>query len=142
MCPTLTTLSKEKEARKVEKVEEIQSVVMSSNSRSGEVFLQTLLVKLENNGKIRTVRAVIDTGAQQSYILESTAKTMGYNSVGHTDLTHILFGGTTTEKKSHNRYKIKVSNMSQNFSCTLQVLDHGAICGKLPRLNRGPWKKS
>lgn len=141
MCPTLTTLRKEKETRKVEKEEEVQSTSMSSNSCSGEVFLQTLLVKLENNGKNRTVRAVFDTGAQQTYILESTAREMGYKPVGTADLTHILFGGTTTEKKSHNCYKIKVSDMSKNFSCTLQVLDHGAICGKLPRLNRGPWEK-
>lgn len=114
---------------------------MSNNSCSKEVLLQTLLVRVDSRKGSHTVRVVFDSASQRPYILKSTVDKLGCEPIGSEVLSHILFGGTTVQKQPHRCYTIKVSSLSTDFNCTLEVLDQRAICGKLPRLQRGPWDK-
>ncbi|KAF2894699.1 hypothetical protein ILUMI_11474 [Ignelater luminosus] len=59
------------------------------------VCLETLLVKL---------RAIINGGSSQSYVLEDIAKQLGLQQVGRQDVTHELFGGRRNSDK-HNLFE-------------------------------------
>ncbi|GFW63987.1 uncharacterized protein TNCV_706921 [Trichonephila clavipes] len=65
-------------------------VVYSSDE---SVLLQTLVVMLQNGNHRSLVRALIDTGSQQSYILKSTAEKLGFKYEGEEEFVHSLFGG-------------------------------------------------
>lgn len=54
------------------------SQALANNSTNTQVLLQTLRVQLDGSGRSKIVRALIDTGSQKSYILGSTATSLGY----------------------------------------------------------------
>lgn len=106
------------------------------------VLIPTLRVQLQAcDGEACTVRAVIDTAAQRSYILNSTASRLGYKTEGQEVLFHSLFGGRQTGMTSHFKYKAQISKLSGEKSIVVDLLGHDTICGELPTLPRGPWIK-
>lgn len=143
MCPEILVNQKKNEVLDTDNNNKYgkQNVSLSNISCSEEVLLQTLIVKLKSKKGSKTVRALIDSGSQRSYILKKTAKTLGYEPRGSEDLIHTLFGGTTLQKKLHNRYVINLNSLSSSYKCDIEVLEQSVICGKLPRLKRGPWEK-
>ncbi|GFW08068.1 transposon Ty3-G Gag-Pol polyprotein [Trichonephila clavipes] len=61
-----------------------------ANQNTGEVFLQTLAVFIENENSKQLVRAILDTGSQKSYISEYAAKFIGLK---RSDIIGKLFTG-------------------------------------------------
>ncbi|CAL1273140.1 unnamed protein product [Larinioides sclopetarius] len=108
---------------------------------SESVLLQTILVNIEANGKRKCVRALIDSGSQNSHILKRTAEEIGLVPVSKRSLAHSLFGGVKTQVKDHGLYEIKLKSHNGKYCLDIQVLDQLSICGKIPRLKRGLWNK-
>ncbi|GFX63759.1 transposon Ty3-G Gag-Pol polyprotein [Trichonephila clavipes] len=61
-----------------------------ANQNTGEVFLQTLAVFIENGNSKQLVRAILDTGSQKSYISEYAAK---FIELKRSDIVGKLFTG-------------------------------------------------
>lgn len=111
-----------------------------SNTTLDQTFLQTLIVKLCNGSQYSTVRAIIDTGSQRSYIAKHTAVEMGYDSISSEQIVHALFGGEYSEIIDHNCYRITLQNLKETYRCNLNVLDQSVICGQVRSIRDGVWK--
>lgn len=114
-----------------------QRVANISNQKcSWEVILQSLILKLLwDNGHEQKVAAVIDIGSQLSYLLKQTVTDLWYQSVGSETMTDILLSGANLIVQSHFLYNMKVV-----FEPL--ILDQIIICRKIPKLNRGPKKRT
>lgn len=110
-----------------------------ANNGQEQVFLQTLAVKIRGQNKERTIRAIIDTGSQRSYILKETANKMGYTPKRKITLIHNLFGGSSTEAVEHTCYLARLGNVDGTYSCNFEVLDQNVICNNISPVCQGPW---
>lgn len=140
MCPTLdskeTTKLSENRSEQPKPASK-ESTSLTSQNMAGPVLLQTLVVQLNTNEtQSTTVRALIDSGSQRSYLLKETAERMNLKAEGNEELVHTLFGGVKSKINRHNRYKICVSNIQNKNSYFMTVLDQPTICGPVPRLNQ------
>ncbi|GFX09994.1 uncharacterized protein TNCV_4101331 [Trichonephila clavipes] len=104
-----------------------------ANQNTGEVFLQTLAVFIEN-GNSKLVRAILDTGSQKSYISEYAAKFIGLKSIGKETITHGLFGGHKMTEV-HNKYLINLRSYDGKYSFIMEVNDQKNICLGISRIN-------
>ncbi|XP_055950873.1 uncharacterized protein LOC129984959 [Argiope bruennichi] len=139
MCPDLQTCKKKYDDRIKEEDAQKVSLASTSFNYPDEVYLQTLLVNIESNKRQKTVRALIDTGSQRSYILKGTAEEIGCHSNGTETLIHALFGGATTKRETHKRYEVSLSSLYGNYSRRLNLLEQLKICGPVTSLQPGPW---
>ncbi|GBM23814.1 hypothetical protein AVEN_91149-1 [Araneus ventricosus] len=87
-----------------------------------------------------SVRIILDSESQRSYILKSLAEEIGYISVRKETLVHSLFGGIKSEKFEHACCKIRLS-LENNFACNFEALDQMTICNDVTPFNAGPWVK-
>ncbi|GBM04185.1 hypothetical protein AVEN_242418-1, partial [Araneus ventricosus] len=101
--------------------------------RKIEVYLQTLIVSVENNDLKHYVRSIIDLGSQRSYVSKYVADVMKLKCVGEQTVTHGLFGGLK-RRENHKKYSIELRNTENNFSCNVEVMDQNKICTSLPKL--------
>lgn len=90
---------------------------LANISLSCEVFLQTLRVRLVNDGKKQVVRAILDTGSHRSYILEDFANKLGYKVVGEPPVTHSLFSDKKTEPQPHRGYRVYLNSVNNKYAC-------------------------
>jgi len=98
-----TTSNAPVKANQEEELSKIKEQSTLANfSLTGEVFLQTLRVKLFNQGK-EQIRAIFDNGSHRSYILDYHAEKMGFEVVGEQHIIHMLFGGSKTNPLLHKR---------------------------------------
>ncbi|UYV75899.1 hypothetical protein LAZ67_13001729 [Cordylochernes scorpioides] len=72
---------------------DVATVNEMSNCVSTKACLETLLVKVWGPKGSKVVRAVIDSGSSQSYILEHIVKDLGVPIMGEEELDHEIFGG-------------------------------------------------
>lgn len=49
-------------------------------------------------------------------------------------LIHRLFGGRVTEPHSHETFDIKIFNLNDTFSFSIEVFSEEKICGLIPRV--------
>ncbi|GFW48225.1 DUF1758 domain-containing protein [Trichonephila clavipes] len=105
-----------------------------ANQNTGEVFLQTLAVFIENGNSKQLVRAILDTGRQKSYISEYAAKFIGLKSIGKETITHGLFGGHK-RTEIHNKYLINLRSYDGKYSFIMEVNDQKNICLGISRIN-------
>ncbi|XP_021965531.1 uncharacterized protein LOC110860742 [Folsomia candida] len=145
LCPSLPSNKKPETEVVVQRTD--PSVAMAIHMCSGEVLLQTLLVRLRSeNGKVsRVVRLVFDTGAQRSpvsnIVRSSTASQLKYPSVGQEWVRKSLFGGAVTNGRIHYKYKLRLESLDGSVKRIMEVLEEPEICGELSRVPRGPWLK-
>ncbi|KAJ8911858.1 hypothetical protein NQ315_012524 [Exocentrus adspersus] len=92
---------------------------------------------LARKSATKQVRALVDTGSQNSYILQSTARKLGLESLKEERIVHALFGGRSTSEQRHNCYRVEVSG--EEFNCSMEVLDQSVICKQIPHVTDGPW---
>ncbi|KAJ8914530.1 hypothetical protein NQ315_002803 [Exocentrus adspersus] len=104
-----------------------QSPILTSQVKS-QVVLQTLKVSLIGVSSNKIVRALIDTGSQKSYILKSTALTLGLKPKRMKRVRHCLFGGIENTE-NHNCYD--VSMYSETGINSIEVLDKVMICNDI-----------
>lgn len=104
------------------------------------VILPTLQIRLKNDqGETTTVRAVIDTASQRSYVLNSIANKMGFEQYGEERLCISVFGGKRSGITSHKMFLLHLSNLNDDFECSVEALGQDIICGDLPTVPSGPW---
>jgi Arginine methyltransferase-interacting protein, contains RING Zn-finger len=111
------------------------------NTKSSNVLLQTLVVKIRGkDGKQdKLARLMIDTGSQQSYVLEQTMNSLSYTPITKQSMRHALFGGSITDAMDHNLFKIVISNLDNTFACDFDVFGQSKICSTIPSIPSGPW---
>ena len=112
---------------------------LALSSEIPTTFMQTLKVKIRNDSTELIVRAVIDTGSQNSYVLKEVADTLDYQPLAKQDMVHLLFGGAKSGITTHNKYLIRVGNLDGSYWCNFQALDEKVICADVPSVTKGSW---
>ncbi|XP_056647487.1 uncharacterized protein LOC130452213 [Diorhabda sublineata] len=128
-----TTIEISKATKKENDVEHNYASIQSE-----PVLMQTLRVRLKGENPV-TTRLLIDTGSQRSYITQALATRMRYEPIRTENLVHALFGGSKTEPKTHQCYKIRLQSLMSAFSCNFEVLDSEQICHAIPSIPKGLW---
>ncbi|GBN38796.1 hypothetical protein AVEN_75281-1 [Araneus ventricosus] len=129
-----TSNSSEKEIK-----EQNKAVNLASISKSPQVLLQTLKVKIKSKNCSLTVRAMYDSGSQKSYIRKEIASVLGLAPLRQQLLSHALFGEERINEELHNVYKIELGSLDGNFNCNFDVVDKDIICNDVPSVSYGPW---
>lgn len=131
MCPDINRIEKKEEQQNN------TNTVMPSSQVNTVILLQTIIVNvIDKNFKRISVRALIDTGAQRSYITENLAKKLGLQPMGEQSLVHQLFGGAERQSRKHKLYTICVENLDGSFKLNMDTLTETKICGSIPSVNR------
>ncbi|XP_033225950.1 uncharacterized protein LOC117178634 [Belonocnema kinseyi] len=112
---------------------------LAVSSEVPRTFIKTLKIKVRSDTSEVIVRAVIDTGSQNSYILKSVASTLKYKQIGKQELVHLLFGGDRSKITTHARYLIRAGNLDGGYWCNFQALDQEMICAVVPTVIEGKW---
>jgi hypothetical protein len=143
VCPELQGIrtNPQKPSSQVEASSNAEVKDLTSSTCQGTVLLQTLRVKLHGPRGTKVVRALIDSGAQRSYILNSTATGLGLQATGQQQLAHAVFGGQVTERKSHNQHKVCIESIIGGKCLAFPLLGQDQICSTLSRIPKGPWLK-
>lgn len=140
MCPDLLVNRSTKDGsegdQKDKTVHKSSEMLSCTNGSGSFVFLQTLRVTIHGPNGTRSIRALIDTGSQNTYIVKNTAELLGYSSKRQSKILHCLFGGVTCEQ-SHECYDVELSN--DKYSCTIEALSQPTICGEVLPVFNGPW---
>ncbi|RVE40950.1 hypothetical protein evm_014400 [Chilo suppressalis] len=95
-------------------------------------LLPTVKVLVQNGSTMLRVRALIDSGAQRSYIKEGLARKLGLSSEETEMLGHYVFGGAEIKQKTHNVYSINVKDIEGSLCLQMEVLGTREICGPIP----------
>ncbi|XP_059060728.1 uncharacterized protein LOC131853727 [Achroia grisella] len=97
-------------------------------------LLQTVVVVIKSGNKKIPVRALIDSGAQRSYIKKDIVRKLNLKSTRKERITHCLFGGIETKTEERDVFDISVDSVTNDFSLNLSVLEQDNICGFLPKI--------
>ncbi|KAL0861187.1 hypothetical protein ABMA27_009669 [Loxostege sticticalis] len=98
-------------------------------------LLQTFVVKIVHGKKEFCIRALIDTGAQRSYIKKDLVQKLGLKPASKEFLSHCLFGGLETKKEERQVFEVCLQSTVNNFCMNLYVLEQEFICSFLPKCN-------
>ncbi|GFS66467.1 DUF1758 domain-containing protein [Nephila pilipes] len=129
MCFSNINLVKNKETIK----DVTENKVLTNRSCSDEVHLQTLIVGISGKGLKGYVRALFDTGSQNTYISKYAAKMLKLENLRTEKIKHGLFGGGEMSE-NHNRYRFNLSSIDNKFNCQIEALDQTKICSSLPMI--------
>ncbi|GFS45596.1 DUF1758 domain-containing protein [Nephila pilipes] len=109
-------------------------ISLSNCSRSEAVFLQTLCVLIRCQGQEKIIRAVIDSGSQNSYVSEKIMTQLKAFPLRTETVIHALFEWDETEPKGHKVFAIEVSSLNRVFSCGFEAFSEKKICGFITRI--------
>ncbi|UYV73036.1 K02A2.6-like [Cordylochernes scorpioides] len=115
------------------------SVDKSNRVRCQDILLQTIMVKINGENKSKVVRAMLDSGSQNSYVLEQTATEVGLTMLGKKEVVHLLFGGVKSRPQQHKRYRIYISDVDSEYNCNFEVQDCSTICSAMPSAQPTEW---
>jgi len=103
---------------------------MSNWNYVQELVLHTLMAKLiGDNWCEQKVRALINSGSQQSCVSKKTLTDMGYQFVGSETVSHVLFGGAKSKEQNHSQNKTKVHSLDGKSVCEIPVSNQAVIFG-------------
>ncbi|XP_051157994.1 uncharacterized protein LOC127279597 [Leptopilina boulardi] len=134
MCPNLETKNVTDDSTSVK-----NDCILANQSNDPEVFMQTLKVKLCNENKGISVRVVIDTGSQKSYITKEMCKLIGYEPISEQLMIHSLFGGKNSGTVTHKKYNVRLESLNDRNSFNFVALDQNVICNHVPSVKNGIW---
>ncbi|UYV81864.1 hypothetical protein LAZ67_20002726 [Cordylochernes scorpioides] len=119
---------------------DVATVNEMSNCVSTKACLETLLVKVWGPKGSKVVRAVIDSGSSQSYILEHIVKDLGVPIMGEEELDHEIFGGIRYTDR-HRIYCLTLSSIENDrcISCPASATNQIARCIRKPTF--GSWAR-
>ena len=81
------------------------------------MFIQTLIVKIQNGSKQVCIRTIYDTGSMKSYMSEDIAKNMNFKCMGESKIKQSLFGGIETPGKVYKNNLIDLSDIFGKYEC-------------------------
>ncbi|GFY71358.1 uncharacterized protein TNIN_281941 [Trichonephila inaurata madagascariensis] len=104
MCPEICINENSKNPRQEEKVENEngRDPTLSNATPIRKVLLQTLVVRLRGENKMKYIRVLIDSGSSKSYLTNFAIKEMRYECIAEENLTHSLFGVMSEPRQSHS----------------------------------------
>ncbi|GFT59391.1 putative RNA-directed DNA polymerase from transposon X-element [Trichonephila clavipes] len=111
----------------------VSSSVLSDQSANETVYLQTLVLRIEHNGKKLKVRTILDSGSQKSYISERIIKVLQLRPNSKQTVVHGLFGGEETSPHSHLVFDVYLKNFEDTYAHSIEVLSQKKICGFVPK---------
>ncbi|UYV76793.1 hypothetical protein LAZ67_14002028 [Cordylochernes scorpioides] len=119
---------------------DVATVNEMSNCVSTKACLETLLVKVWGPKGRKVVRAVIDSGSSQSYILEHIVNDLGVPIMGEEELEHEIFGGIRYTDR-HRIYCLTLSSIENDrcISCPASATNQIARCIRKPTF--GSWAR-
>ncbi|XP_050500156.1 uncharacterized protein LOC126880374 [Diabrotica virgifera virgifera] len=130
MCPDLH--EKENKNRDLQKSESFENTLTTVAS---ETLLQTINVRvISDNKRSMTVRALLDSGSQRSYITTKCAEDLGLTKIGQENIVQGVFGGLPGAPKIHRLFKAGIENLENSFSIRLSLLEQSKICNYVPKL--------
>ena len=138
MCPELPKHQSEKTSGAKSDHKEVQNVV-ANFAGSTTVYLGTFRTTLVNGNKRIEVRALLDSGAQRSYLSSRAAAKLQIKPQGAEKICHSLFGGVNTPVKSLHTYQVQSLHCKGSGFTILNVLETDQICSNIPKLTVGPW---
>ncbi|UYV62776.1 hypothetical protein LAZ67_2001895 [Cordylochernes scorpioides] len=94
---------------------------------------------IDGENKSKVVRAMLDSGSQNSYVLEQTASEVGLTMLGKKEVVHLLFGGVKSRPQQHKRYRIYISDVDSKYNCNFEVQDCSTICSAMPSAQPTEW---
>ncbi|UYV79994.1 hypothetical protein LAZ67_18001351 [Cordylochernes scorpioides] len=94
---------------------------------------------IDGENKSKVVRAMLDSGSQNSYVLEQTASEVGLTMLGKKKVVHLLFGGVKSRPQQHKRYRIYISDVDSKYNCNFEVQDCSTICSAMPSAQPTEW---
>lgn len=103
---------------------------------ASRVFMQTLRVEMAAPNGSCSVRALIDTGSQRSYVLQSTVQKLKLVELSRHKILHCLFGGRLVEQ-THSRFEVEL--VYKGHRCKLEVLSQPTICNEVIPVPPGLW---
>ncbi|GFU01906.1 integrase catalytic domain-containing protein [Trichonephila clavipes] len=112
----------------------VSSSVLSNQSVNETVYLQTLVLRIEHNGKELKVRTILDSGSQKSYISERVIKVLQLRPKSKQTVIHGLFGGRETSPHSHLVFDVYLKNFEDTYAHPIEVLSQKKICGFVPKI--------
>ncbi|KAL0841422.1 hypothetical protein ABMA28_015106 [Loxostege sticticalis] len=115
---------------------ESKEVLSQACTNVSTVLLQTIKLKVRNGDKDITIRALLDSGAQRTFIKKSVAEELKMTPCGEHLLSHNLFGGNVTKKRSHKIYNFSVSSLDGTYTQSITALEQPVLCGYLPQLKQ------
>ncbi|XP_031350458.1 uncharacterized protein LOC116176124 [Photinus pyralis] len=137
MCSMLPIHQNKIEEKSKETLREIHTEANTQiNSTRAHVFLQTLKVSLNGPAGSKSVRVLLDSGSHYTYILQSTAKNLGYTSKRSEKIIHSLFGGSKVLNE-HHCYMVEARH--RDYVCSFEALSQETICNSIPPVFDGPW---
>lgn len=110
-----------------------------SSTTNRQVLLQTLIVNIKGPRYCVSVRALIDSGSQRSYIRKEVMEKLGCTPLRNETIKHSLFGGIKTNVKEHLCYKVELQSLHGEYQCNFEALDQAIICDGIPSVEDGPW---
>ncbi|GFT82342.1 putative RNA-directed DNA polymerase from transposon X-element [Trichonephila clavipes] len=112
----------------------VSSSVLSNQSVNETVYLQTLVLRIEHNGKELKVRTIVDSGSQKSYIWERVIKVLQLRPKSKQTVVHGLFGGRETSPHSHLVFDVYLKKFEDTYAHSIEVLSQKKICGFVPKI--------
>ncbi|GFU27669.1 putative RNA-directed DNA polymerase from transposon X-element [Trichonephila clavipes] len=112
----------------------VSSSVLSNQSVNETVYLQTLVLRIEHNGKELKVRTILDSGSQKSYISERVIKVLQLRPKSKHTVVHGLYGGRETSPHSHLVFDVYLKNFEDTYAHSIEVLSQMKICGFVPKI--------
>lgn len=129
MCPDLEN-KKQKDDNENKNVENS----LTSNLKT-TVLLQTLLVKINFEGREKIVRTLLDSGSQRSYILSKTAQEMKLRKLQDESIIQGVFGGHQSQPEVHQLFQVNIKSLDDTYKYDVKILNQDRICNYLPRIS-------
>ena len=86
-----------------------------------------------------TVRALIDTGSQHSYMRTAVVGKVGYEPIDTREVSHLLFGGVKTHAQHHKVYLIHLRSVTGDYACNFRVMNQDTICNGIFSVRSADW---
>ncbi|KAL4705556.1 hypothetical protein ACJJTC_006884 [Scirpophaga incertulas] len=107
---------------------------MNLVDKPSTVLLQTVKLNLSEGMNSVTVRALLDSGAQRSFVKSDVIKKLKSIPSGQEHLSHNLFGGIVKKMEVHNSYVLNCISLDGTFKFQLYALEQKVICEDLPKV--------
>ncbi|CAK1601381.1 unnamed protein product [Parnassius mnemosyne] len=122
------------EIHKKEKSGTLENVSLCARTNM-TTLLQTLIVNITYQRKIKKVRVLLDSGSQRSYVKAKVVEELGLHETGIEIIGHTLFGGVDQPAKVYKCFDVLVSSLDNRFSVRINALQQSDLCGHLPKIN-------
>ncbi|XP_059056338.1 uncharacterized protein LOC131850179 [Achroia grisella] len=125
------------ELQKSTKKSEDEKSMLKQSTKQSTVLLQTVKLHLFHEDQVVTVRALLDSGAQRSFIRSDVIDKLKIVPTGNEHLRHNLFGGVVTKLENHRLFTLNCKSLDNKYKLQIEALEQKKICDNLPKVKPG-----